>query len=321
MGTSAAALVLLGLVVSGASPEGTQVPRALGWTADSAFFAYEVVETDYHAEGEGEGVEYAPERMKLAVVVNADTGARTEYLLAHERYGKAPTALMGRGSALPNKQAFEAWLKQHPLKPGSGPSSPDGKRKASIRIEVVEEGDYPQEVTKEDGAYKLSVLSSGQVIRLVVDDRSVRTLRQQGVGMFDAQGSVRAYWSPDQKRVAWIVQRDDLQWMRGPIPGDASVVVTDAVGLRVSVVAPEVALDQVKAKVVPALKEAGFAPTNVAAALKARAQTVVYARKRRREDAKRIAEVVPGGATVEDLTWKTDMDIVVAVGDSALKAP
>ncbi len=70
-------------------------------------------------------------------------------------------------------------------------------------------------------------------------------------------------------------------------------------------------------KAFAALEKAGFAPTHQRAAQDARNRSVVYAAKGNEMDAARIAAALPGGATVEPLTWTAQFDVVVALGHSA----
>jgi hypothetical protein len=48
-----------------------------------------------------------------------------------------------------------------------------------------------------------------------------------------------------------------------------------------------------------------------------RATTVIYADPAHTEVAAKLVPAIPGGATVDKLTWKPKADIVIAIGDSA----
>jgi hypothetical protein len=70
-------------------------------------------------------------------------------------------------------------------------------------------------------------------------------------------------------------------------------------------------------RVADALEKAGFAPTGEGPAEEARASSVVYAAKGQEAAAKKITGIIPGGATIGELSWKTPFDVVVALGASA----
>jgi hypothetical protein len=62
----------------------------------------------------------------------------------------------------------------------------------------------------------------------------------------------------------------------------------------------------------------GRSVVRVGKALKSRDQTVVYSTAANAERAKEVADSISGGAPVDKLTWKSDCQAVVAVGESAL---
>jgi hypothetical protein len=138
---------------------------------------------------------------------------------------------------------------------------------------------------------------------------------------FDTKGSVSWSFSPDGKRVAlFFVQTPDCK----PSGTGDFVCTNDGVEARIDrIVGPRVQLlakglsSEALEKTAEALEKAGFAPTSRDEARAAREKSVVYAAKGLEADARRIAAAVPGGATVEALSWKTKFEVVVALGASA----
>lgn len=121
--------------------------------------------------------------------------------------------------------------------------------------------------------------------------------------------------SPDGKRVA---HRNELRRC-DEFNGCAESVVPrfePARGPRIQLKSMGLA-PGTEAKAAAALDTAGFAVTSWEAAQAKRATSVVYAGKGQEALAKKLAEALPGGATVEPLTWKAKVDVVVALGSSA----
>ncbi len=120
---------------------------------------------------------------------------------------------------------------------------------------------------------------------------------------------VRPYWSPDGSMVAWSVERPD--GALEVVFGTAGIVNVDVVGEKLVLAKAQPALDAIVA--------AGFKPTGIRPALKARDVSVVYYAADLKDAAERIAKALPGGATVEKIDWKTPAEVVVALGRSVLR--
>ena len=99
-----------------------------------------------------------------------------------------------------------------------------------------------------------------------------------------------------------------------------TAVITPAAGPRIQLVGKDVAPEAFD-RCFAALEKAGFAPTGQGPADTARPRAVVYAAKGFEADAKRIAAAVPGGASVEALSWKCKFDVVVALLHLLRSAP
>ncbi len=127
-------------------------------------------------------------------------------------------------------------------------------------------------------------------------------------------GSVDVYWTPDGKRTLWLAHHSGHS-MRDP-GFDTLVVGTDG--------NPGVAVAMDKAqlkdadKVSATLAKAGFTVLSVTPAKKARDKSVVFAAAGHEADAKKLAAAVPGGAEVQKLDWKSQVDLVIALAPNAI---
>jgi hypothetical protein len=175
------------------------------------------------------------------------------------------------------------------------PTSPDGKAKLECA-----------------GAKREGTTFSGDGYRCVLVRGDVRL----PLGRGPLRGKLELFWSPDGRRVAWhlwnsVCDHSIGDWECSLLSNE--FVLERTAGPRVSVVAFGEAPTQL-GKALDALEKAGFTPTQVGPAQKARTATVVYAAKGKEADAKRVAAAL-GDAKVEPLTWKADADVVVALGE------
>jgi hypothetical protein len=134
-----------------------------------------------------------------------------------------------------------------------------------------------------------------------------------------ASVTVSAWWSPDRRRIAWfmsIVQAKPNGQGDFEIYHRGLVGFAPAEGPRIEIVSRGIPAQTID-RTLAAIEKAGFAPTLVGEAEELRKKTVVYAAGEWAEQAKRVAAAVPGGATVEPLSWKPPYDMVVALGASA----
>lgn len=133
--------------------------------------------------------------------------------------------------------------------------------------------------------------------------------------MYIPTWSATAFWDPSGRRVLIALEEAQARTMRGPAGGGSDTRVI-ACGPRVEVLATK-ALEARRDPVADAIEKAGFAVTRLGNAEEARTATKIYAGKDHQAAAQKIAAAIPGGATVEPLTWKPKAEIVVALGDSA----
>ncbi len=212
-------------------------------------------------------------------------------------YGGKPVVL--------SKQAdFDAFAAEHPIaeEGSSGPVAPKGKAKVTVSGGSVD-GDELQLPDKK--------------AKITLERGKDRALTEEP----GAPGSVSIHWSPDGRRVALFFQEREACAPTGT--GDYTcndprreVVVLPLAGPRVQLLGKGLPPD-VLDRVARALDGAGFAVTGEDTAQVARDETVVYASRALAGTGRAIAAAVPGGATVDVLSWKTRFDVVVALGASA----
>ena len=251
-----------------------------GWTADGQWFVW--------SEGFDE--------------------TRDRWVLVPAR-GGAPVELKG-------DDVWKAWLKQHPLaeEGKTGARSPDGKAQVEVKSKrgELKDGSWSAQETRGD-AVQCSI------------KRGTETLPSLSFKTLTAGGSTRAgaslefSWSPDGKRVAFVYSAGSSKPNgMGDYEGEdlSEVSIDRVVGPRVQLVGKDLAQAAFD-KTAAAIENAGFAPTGRDSAQANREKSVVFAAKGNEAAARAIAAVVPGGATVEALTWKPKFEIVVALGKSA----
>ena len=178
-------------------------------------------------------------------------------------------------------------------------TSPDGKARAEV-VPILTGGAGEWQG---DGIWYRHA-SIRMELRVVRDGASRLSAAVEG-----SVAKVRPYWSPDGSMVAWSVERPD--GALDMVFGTAGIVNVDVVGEKLVLAKAQPALDAIAA--------AGFKPTGIRPALKPRDVSVVYYAADLKDAAERIAKVLPGGATVEKIDWKTPAEIVVALGRSVLR--
>jgi hypothetical protein len=217
----------------------------------------------------------------------------------------------GKQTAFSKKEEYAAWVAKHPMPgedaaaPASGRKSPDGKTEVVLQAKGGKwtESDWS---TDDEKAPSCSMKTPAGTLPCV--SFSYRT----GAG-------VSPYWAPSSARVVWFSSyRSCAPTGTGDYTCDQdwNARVDRTAGPSVQMLAKDLP-DSVLEKVSAAVEKAGFVTTNADTAKAAREKSVVYASKTAMDAAKKIATAVPGGATVEALSWKTPYDVVIAVGASA----
>jgi hypothetical protein len=140
-----------------------------------------------------------------------------------------------------------------------------------------------------------------------------------------AEATIELYWSPGGRRIAWLYQGkvlpkgmkvEDAEWK--DLKGFTDLVVDRAVGPRIEVAGPKELGPEGFDVVADALEKAGYAPTGQRNAAPG-AKTVIYAVSGWKDDAARMAAVIPGGAVVKPLAApRGRFEVVVVLGRTAV---
>ncbi len=260
------------------------------------------------------------ETISLAIVHDARSGTEQKFVLTYKalsKQGKTKPTLKPKYAGAPDAIAFAAWKKLHPLARVAGRKHAKGMASVEVTLAPADGEPAPDKPVWAHEAISWSVDASAQV-RLATacgKDAASELVEQQMAGMYSPHWTATPFWDPSGHRVAFVLSEAVTKTMRGPDGGRLQYVIVPC-GPRVDVVAPA-GLDKAAAPVADAVEKAGFTVVSIGAAKAARTQTVVYADAAHTEIASKLAAAIPGGATVDKLTWKPKADIVVAVGDSA----
>lgn len=208
------------------------------------------------------------------------------------------------GSTREAREGEEAALEDALLLPRSR-TAPDGKAKAEVKlIAPASAGTWKDEIFLPGGL-------SGAELRVERGGSSVLSRMWKG-GM----NSADTFWSPDGRYLAWAISASAWRGMDGSFPVDFTVGAGG--GVRAQLLAAPAVLTQAQGRLLDAMEKAGLTPVFVGPAQKAREKTVIYAAKGFEAVAATLAKALPGGATVEALTWQAGVDVVVAAGKSTL---
>lgn len=298
-----------------------------GWSADGTRFVYEPPADDI---GEANDMGGSDGSAAYAVVLDARSGREVQKFLVDVSGEPLPKEKLELAK-LPGKAAWRAFLKQQTFACAlGGRRSSDGAATLDVQVKGkhmsgrwgkkefsfdFDPGD-DQEAVMMDKSVQLTLLVARNGKSFVSESwAGTSTMGAAGGGL---SGSVRACFSPDGRRVAWIVKRDPSM-LRDE--GSATVLLGAAVTPRVQLVADKTILAAAAAKVGALIDAAGFTSASSKASNEAtpRAATVVYAAKGFEADAQKLAALIPGGATVAALDWKVAADVVVGIGASAMK--
>jgi hypothetical protein len=230
-------------------------------------------------------------------------------------------------TATKGREAWAKWARQHTFKAATpSRTSPDGKRTAGL---VLRDGTTSPKCTKAPAAFcyanplpddPCAVMfgcsaMAGRVIAQVTRAGTTTLLHEFAAP--GLTGLISPYWL-DAERVLWLQEDEGGNPQRDGQHCEALISRGEAV---VELLGEEALTKKVGADVSAALARGGFTTLRIARAQKARAQSVVYAAKGAEADAAALAALVPGGATVEALSWKSEARLVLALGTSAAGAP
>lgn len=259
------------------------------------------------------------ETVKLAVVHDARGGADQKFVLSYKadsKAGKANGALKKKYAGMPDAAAFDAWKKQHPLAKPAGKKGAKGAVAVDFAYAPVD-GEKPAKPGWKKSSITWSV-ENGVTVTLATScgkERASEAIAQEMAAMYTPTWTATPIWDPSGHRVLFVLEEATAHTMRGDDGGRLQYVVVPC-GPRVDVVAPA-GLEKAAGPVADAVEKAGLTVVSIGTAKAARTQTVVYADGAHTDIATKLASGIPGGATVDKLTWKPKADIVVAIGDSA----
>ena len=201
----------------------------------------------------------------------------------------------------------DAWTAAHPTTPASpSRTSEDGKAEASVTVHAPGGG----------GSWSGNVWTPSA--QATVDLDVVREGKTTSSAVWSGTiHSLDVYWSPDRKRVAWLIRPSS--WMGMDSSFEVAIELGSAGLPRIQLLADKSILKTALPQARKALDAAGFLITGSGLALKARPASVVYFAVGQDALAKTVAAAVPGGATIEKLSWKASAEVVVALGSSVLK--
>ena len=343
-------IAMLPLLAVGGVLELPQSSTLVGWTADGQSLVWTTKDSSvsypkhYYIERDGERVEVEDpsklsaeeqanmevedegdmgaadpitnETATIATVHDVRTGAEHKFLMSYKaltKDGAKNAELKKKYAGLGDAKAYEAWKRAHPFsKLAAGKKSKTG----SVTISAV--GGEATTAAWKGNTYSWNVPESVTVTLGTVcgKDKATETLQQEMGAMYEPNWSATPYWDPTGHRVLFQLKEAVAKTMRGEDGGNIQFVLVPC-GPRVDVVAPA-GLESATGKVADAVEKAGgFTVVSVGAAKAARTATVIYADDAHMEVAKKLVAAIPGGATVEKLTWKPKSNIVVAIGDSA----
>ena len=291
--------------------------QPLGWTPDGSAFVYKQMQTLRGGNADSAPGGAQALRAVYATVMDAFTGSEERYLL--EPTGDSPEerARMARFELPPAQaDAFAAWLAAHPLQAPSYKPSCSSKALQVRGDNVV--------VAWREGGFAFEAGRAG-VMELVTSVHSVSAtytsarwqLHDSATKPGAMRGQVLAVCSPNTLRVAWLLCRAGDAAGGNAEPPEFKVLLGPAAGPRIELLGAE-AMDPMSLKrTTEALAKAGFVAIRRSVAQDKRARSVVYAPKQLMALAQRVAKAIPGGATVEPLTWQPECDMVVALAAAA----
>lgn len=291
--------------------------KFLGWTADGHSLVWTAADSQFAAIDE-ESMGMAPpatdETAKLAIVLDIRRGDKTTFLLEYKALtaaGKKTGTLKKKYASAGNAAAFDAWKKTNPLTLRPDRKGKTGTANVTVKLDegapAVWKGNSISYLVENEAKVSLSV-ACGKVT-------NSEPIEQTMMATYQPTWKATPYWDPAGRHVAFLLEEATVKTMRGPDGGRTSLVLVPC-GTRISVVGPADA-KAIKDKVADLLEKGGYNVSDIGPAKAKRAATVVYANATHSAEAEKIARSIPGGATVEKLTWKPKVDIVVAVGDSA----
>lgn len=296
-----------------------------GWTADSRYFVYRDA-WNAHTVGGNLLDEQLPFDEVAAAVFDSRTRTMERFILSREHI--VPTeddalyydpATLGRWAKMNEENPkivgdgqarWSRFQAAHPMAPPAGP--PPKALLVSVKgkpaAKELSDATYDDEVT-------FSVLTPAGATRTIhIDtlgpDPSASAPSSWSGGGYHSYIEPEIQASPDGRFVA-------INDLDRPCPMSCTSPIRPTIVplvLQIQVLAPAGAESR-RESVVAAISASGSASW-VGPAKKARDKSVVYHRPELKADAELIAKIIPGGADLAVLDWKTPAHLVVAVGNT-----
>jgi hypothetical protein len=308
-------LLLLPILAAVTTIDPGSSAKFLGWTADGHHVVWTASDRESSADEESGGMSSTlDESASIAIVHDIRRGDRKVFLIkytAHTARGRKAGTLKKKYASAGAPAAFDSWKKANPLTMTADRKSKTGTANIAVKLD---EGSSAWK----GSSIGWTVENSAKVSLSVTCGKVTNTgdlIEQEMSATYQPEWKATPYWDPAGRHVAFLMQEAVAKTMRGPEGGRSSIVLVPC-GTRISVVAPASAIAE-QDKVAAALEKIGYNVVDLGPAKAKRAATVVYASAKHTAEAEALAKKIPGGATVEKLTWKPKADIVVAVGDSA----
>ncbi len=128
-------------------------------------------------------------------------------------------------------------------------------------------------------------------------------------GGSDPNGAIGLYFSPTCSRVVWVNGIGTAETVLRLMPAGPEIEIT----------APREIANRALPRVALALSKEGWAAGRRGIATEDRPQSIVYAGRGWSSAATEVARSVPGGATIQPMHFRSNADIVIAIGHSALE--
>lgn len=284
--------------------------KLLGWTPDGHHLVWTETEVAHSSVEPDNPMEEPAVEGTLALAIVYDVRRGDRQVFVTKQTGKPQKLLAGHKGA-GNAAAFAAWQKKHPLSKVAARRGKAGRADVAVKLEDGEPAAWHGD------AISWSVSSGAKVTLRVTCGkyRNTAVIDQDMGAMYAPSWTARPLWAPTGRDVAFLLEEAVATTMRGPDGGRSQIVLV-ACGPRVEVVAPPTLAARTE-PVAAAVEGAGFTVTSIGVAKAQRATTVIYAAPAFAAEAARLAKAIPGGATVDKLTWKPSADLVVALGASA----
>lgn len=279
-----------------------------GFSANGSEIVYRYFEYGWGPPANDDTPADPVEEAEWFVVRNLRTGKDQRFVVRIKKLARGAGALARKYGKKPGLAQFDEWkARAGYVAARSSSSGPRGSVSLKVNRTIEEEKNaLGKWEVGDDTQVSLSV-SCGVDL--------VETFKQGTEAVYSPTWLAYAFWDPTGRRVA-VALFEQAEQTPGGTDGRRSELHVFACAPRIEVLAQK-ALGARREAVADELEAAGFAVTRVGDAQDARAASKIYAAEGHRAAAEKIAALVPGGASVEPLTWKPNAEIVVALGGSA----